>query len=167
MSKASPQPLKNPPVTNTPLTSAKRFTGRHMAAVLITFFGVVIAVNFTMATLASRSFGGQVVDNSYVASQKFNTWLDEAEKEKALGWTAKASRQNDNRIAVAFAGAVGAAITATARHPLGLEKSKNFTFERSADGNYVSREALAAGRWRLRIEVAAGGQRFRTEQDVQ
>lgn len=156
MSKASPQP-----------SSSRTFTGRHMAAVLISFFGVVVAVNFTMATLASRSFGGQVVDNSYVASQKFNTWLDEAEKEKALGWTVQASRRSDNRITVAFAGADGAAITATARHPLGLEKSKDFTFERGADGTYVSREALAAGRWRLRIEVAADSQRFRTEQDVQ
>lgn len=160
MSKASPQPL-----TNAPLNS-KRFTGRHMAAVLITFFGVVVAVNFTMATLASRSFGGQVVDNSYVASQKFNTWLDEAEKEKALGWTAQASRRSDNRIAVAFTGAEGAAITATARHPLGLEKSQSFTFERSADGSYLSREVLAPGRWTLRIVVAAGEDRFRTEQDV-
>ncbi len=157
MSKASPPPL--------PITS-KPFTGRHMAAVLIAFFGVVVAVNFTMATLASRSFGGQVVDNSYVASQKFNTWLDEAEKEKALGWTAQASRRSDNRITVAFAGTKNAAITAIARHPLGLEKSKDFTFERGADGAFVSREALAPGRWRLRIEVAAGAERFRTEQDV-
>lgn len=157
MSTARPQPV----------SSTKRFTGHHMAAVMISFFGVIVAVNFTMATLASRSFGGQVVDNSYVASQKFNTWLDEAEKEKALGWTAEASRRSDNRIAVTLTGAEGAAITATARHPLGLEKSRSFTFERGADGTYVSREALAAGRWRLRVEVAAGEQRFRTEQDVQ
>jgi nitrogen fixation protein FixH len=161
MSKASPHLLTNQPVSN-----AKRFTGRHMAAVMICFFGVIVTVNFTMATLASRSFGGQVVDNSYVASQKFNTWLDEAAKENALGWTAQARRLDDNRIAIAFAGKQDVAITATARHPLGFEKSKDFTFERSADGTFVSHEALAPGRWTLRIEVAAGADRFRTEQDV-
>ncbi|MFM6932849.1 MAG: FixH family protein [Novosphingobium sp.] len=156
MSKASPQP-----------SPSRTFTGRHMAAVMICFFGVIVAVNFTMATLASRSFGGQVVENSYVASQKFNTWLDEAAKEQSLGWTAQASRRNDNRIAVAFNGAEGAILTAMARHPLGLEKSKTFTFERGPDGTYVSRDVLAPGRWTLRIEVAAGAKRFRTEQDVQ
>lgn len=160
MSKASPQPLTLQP------SKSRTFTGRHMAAVMICFFGVIVAVNFTMATLASRSFGGQVVDNSYVASQKFNTWLDEAEKEKALGWTAQASRRSDNRIAVAFAGARDATITAIARHPLGLEKSQDFTFERGADGIYVSHQVLAPGRWTLRIEVAAATDRFRTEQDV-
>lgn len=156
MSKAVPQP-----------SAAKQFTGRHMAMILIAFFGVVITVNFTMARLASQSFGGQVVDNSYVASQKFNTWLDEAEKEKALGWTAQASRQADDKVAITFAGASDAVITAVARHPLGRAKSQAFTFDRVADGTYVSREKLPGGRWRLRIEVAAGGQRFRTEQDVQ
>ncbi|WP_310534008.1 FixH family protein [Novosphingobium sp.] len=161
MSKASRHLL-----TNAPLKNVKHFTGRHMAAVMICFFGVIVAVNFTMATLASRSFGGQVVDNSYVASQKFNTWLDEAAKEKALGWTSKARRLDDNRIAIAFAGKKDVAISATARHPLGLEKSKDFTFERGADGTFVSRETLAPGRWTLRIEVAAGAERFRTEQDV-
>lgn len=160
MSKAVPQP-------STKHSGPKPFTGRHMAIILVAFFGVVITVNFTMARLASQSFGGQVVDNSYVASQKFNTWLDEAEKEKALGWTAQASRQADDKLAITFAGAAEAAITAVARHPLGRAKSQAFTFDRVADGTYVSREKLAGGRWRLRIEVAAGGQRFRTEQDVQ
>ncbi|WP_173843454.1 FixH family protein [Novosphingobium sp. TH158] len=152
MSKASPRP----------------FTGYHMAAILIAFFGVIIVVNFTMARLAMKSFGGTVVDNSYVASQKFNTWLDEAEKEKALGWKARASRLPDNRLAITLEGVSAAEVTLTAhaRHPLGLEQSQDFTFERAADGSYTSREKLAAGRWRVRLEVTAQGQRFRTEQDV-
>ena len=42
------------------------FTGRHMAAILVTGFGVVIAVNVLMASLAVGTFGGVVVDNQYV-----------------------------------------------------------------------------------------------------
>ncbi|MGE0776676.1 MAG: FixH family protein, partial [Sphingomonadaceae bacterium] len=53
----------------------RSFTGRHMAIILIAFFGVVIAVNFYMARMAIGTFGGTVVDNSYVASQRFNGWL--------------------------------------------------------------------------------------------
>ena len=48
------------------------FTGRHMLAAMLGFFGVVIAVNVVMATLAAKTFSGTVVDNSYVASQQRN-----------------------------------------------------------------------------------------------
>lgn len=48
------------------------FTGRHMLAVMLAFFGVIIAVNFTMAYLATSSWSGLVVENTYVASQEFN-----------------------------------------------------------------------------------------------
>ena len=63
----------------------RNFNGWHMFAILCAFFGVVIAVNITMATYASTTFGGIVVENSYVASQEFNRWLDEAKAERALG----------------------------------------------------------------------------------
>ncbi|MFD2579774.1 FixH family protein [Novosphingobium colocasiae] len=62
-----------------------RFTGRHMATILVLGFGVVIGINFLMAHYAVSTFGGVVVENSYVASQDFNRWLDEAAKEKGAG----------------------------------------------------------------------------------
>ena len=42
----------------------RRFTGYHMTAILLAFFGIVVAVNLVMATLATRTFGGVVVENS-------------------------------------------------------------------------------------------------------
>ena len=54
------------------------FTGRHITMILVAFFGVVIAVNLVMAHYASSTFGGVVVENSYVASQEYNQWLHEA-----------------------------------------------------------------------------------------
>ena len=74
------------------------FTGRHMAMIMIAFFGVVIAVNVLMARFAVSTFGGVVVENSYVASQHFNRWLDEARVEGALGWKAVLSRTADGRV---------------------------------------------------------------------
>ncbi|TGV41583.1 cytochrome oxidase, partial [bacterium M00.F.Ca.ET.168.01.1.1] len=38
----------------------REFTGRHMLVIILAFFGVVIAVNLTMATLASTSWTGLV-----------------------------------------------------------------------------------------------------------
>ena len=43
---------------------SRPFTGRDVALVMIGFFGLVVAVNITMARFASSSFGGVVVDNS-------------------------------------------------------------------------------------------------------
>jgi nitrogen fixation protein FixH len=80
--------------------TTKPFSGRHAAAILIAFFGVVIAVNVTMAMFATRTFGGTVVDNSYVASQKYNGWLAEARRQKQLGWTASASLDAGRRVMV-------------------------------------------------------------------
>ena len=82
----------------TPKSSA--FTGKHMAAVFIGGFGVVIAVNLVMASYAVGSFHGTVVDNSYVASQHYNGWLKQATASRALGWQAVPHRRADGRVVV-------------------------------------------------------------------
>ncbi len=144
-----------------------RFTGRHMAAILIGFFAVVVAVNLLMARLAGSTFGGVVVKNSYVASQQFNHWLDKAAQERSLGWQAAALRRADGRLAVTLTGAPErAVVTATARHPLGRMPDIHVGFVRDMAGTFISNEVLPAGRWRLRLEAQAAGQTWRGEQDV-
>ncbi|MEO0329649.1 MAG: FixH family protein [Pseudomonadota bacterium] len=64
---------------------AFRFTGKHMALLMISFFGIIISVNLSMAILASKSWTGLVVKNSYVASQQFNHDLIAANEQKASG----------------------------------------------------------------------------------
>ena len=64
----------------------RTFTGWHMAAITISFFAVIIAVNLTMAVFASTSWTGLVVANSYVASQSFNRDAEIARQQQALGW---------------------------------------------------------------------------------
>ena len=140
------------------------FTGRHMAWIMIAFFGVVVAVNLLMARLAGSTFGGVVVENSYVASQKFNGWLDKAEADRALGWKADVRRAADGRVSVAIAGVPAfAGVTAAARHPLGRMPDTRLTFVQQADGRFLSREVLPAGRWQLRLVVTAGERAMRTE----
>ena len=141
------------------------FTGRRMAAIMVLFFGTVIAVNFTMAYYASSTFGGIVVENSYVASQQFNRWLDEAAAEKAMGWNADAVRLNDGRISVIVHGpGPEGVLTGTARHPLGTLADRPLNFVRDAQGRFVSREVLPAGRWTLRLELLDHGRKWRTEE---
>lgn len=144
------------------------FTGRHFAAIMVGFFAVVVAVNLLMARYATSTFGGVVVENSYVASQRFNHWLAEARHEKALGWSAEARRAADGAIEVVMAGAPGEGLvlTGTARHRLGREADRALAFRRRPDGSFRSAQVLPRGRWILRLEAVAGARRWRGEQDL-
>jgi nitrogen fixation protein FixH len=148
--------------------STRGFTGRHMAAILVAFFAIVVTVNVLMARLAIGTFGGEVVDNSYVASQHFNRWLDEAKAERALRWQALTRRRTDDRLTVTLAGlpAAATAVTAVARHPLGRQPDRNLLFARAGGTSFVSTTSLPPGRWRLRLEVRSGGSHWRHEEDV-
>jgi nitrogen fixation protein FixH len=143
------------------------FTGRHFAVIIVAFFAVVVAVNLVMARYASATFGGVVVENSYVASQEFNGWLQAARREAALGWTAEARRQADGSVAVTMGGDPPAdlVLKGEARHPLGRESDRALRFTRLPDGRFVSDQPLPHGRWKLRLEAVAGAQRWRSEQD--
>lgn len=144
-------------------------TGWHFTAIIVSFFAVVITVNLIMARYASSTFGGVVVENSYVASQNFNTWLDAAERQKALGWTAAASRQDDGRVAIRFGGvpATGLTVRGIARHPLGRQPDQALRFIAQGGGVFVSEAALGPGRWKLRLDArGSGNQPWRTELDV-
>jgi len=145
----------------------RTFTGRHIAAILVVFFGLVIAVNFTMARFASSTFGGIVVENSYVASQEFNGWLDEAKANRALGWDAVTTWRPDGRLALAVSGAPeGTTAEGLARHPLGRLPDRAIVFERTGQGRFLSREALPDGRWTLRLALSADGHVWRREESL-
>jgi nitrogen fixation protein FixH len=150
---------------------SKPFTGYHMAAILIGFFGIVIAVNIYMAKLAIGTFGGTVVDNSYVASQNYNAWLAEADKQAKLGWKVSATRLSDGKLALAIldhgVSGSGFTINAKAEHPLGRAPERQLSLISQGEGRYVSRDALPAGRWLLRIKVARGGEHYLTVAEVQ
>lgn len=145
----------------------KRFTGWHMTGILVAFFGSVAAVNFTMASYASSTFGGIVVENSYVASQEFNGWLEEARESEALGWEVVTTWRPDGRLVLSVANApdyLGA--QAMARHPLGRKPDQPLTFTRIGEGTYLSDQALPEGRWTLRLELANGADNWRREDDL-
>ena len=148
----------------------RRFTGWHMTGILVAFFGVVIAVNFGMGYLAVHTFSGEVVENSYDASQVFNTWLDAAAKEKALGWNAPVARQIDGRLAIEVTGAgtQNATITGEAWRPLGTSGAiHSITFTRQGTStSYVSQQSLGTGRWVLRLTLNAGGKQWHSQAGI-
>jgi len=149
------------------MSKSSTFTGRHMAMVFVGGFGVVIAVNLVMASFALGSFHGTVVDNSYVASQKYNGWIEQAEASKALGWQALPERRADGRVVLeTLAVPAGARITAEAERPLGERETTALTFTPAGQGSWLSSESIAPGRWRLRMVIRAGEQEWAGESEV-
>lgn len=145
----------------------RHFTGWHMTAILVLGFGVVVAVNLLMATLAVGSFGGVVVENSYVASQNFNAWLAEAREENALGWSASVSRSGEGHLLVQTAGApAGTEVAAELRHPLGREQPIALTLRSDGTGTFSSPEPLPEGRWLVRLTLSHDTDLMRLERPV-
>ncbi|MEP2988403.1 MAG: FixH family protein [Parasphingorhabdus sp.] len=139
----------------------KKITGFHVTLMFVAFFGVIMAVNFLMAGLALGSFSGTVVDNSYVASQKYNEWLEESRQEAAHGWIIGEPKRRDDKLQLSVLDAEGAAlsdpkISAIAYHPVGQTEAINLTFTENTRGLYQSNEALPSGRWKLKISIAEG-----------
>lgn len=136
------------------------FTGRHMLAIMVAFFGVIIIVNVTMAITATTSWTGFVVKNSYVASQEFNGKAREARAQAALGWTATV-KVSDGTVRFALADAGGAPMamgggTATFRRPVSDADDTVAALKAAADGSLAGAVALADGVWIVEVEADAG-----------
>jgi len=132
------------------------FTGWHMTAILVAGFSVVIAVNMLMATLAVRSFGGAVVENGYVASQKFNGWLAQARAQEKLRWRDRVTLDAARHVRMEL-NVWGAQVSAVAQHPLGRAPNIMLRLHEVTPGVYASDRALPAGRWQLRFDIRHGG----------
>jgi nitrogen fixation protein FixH len=135
--------------------STRIFTGRHMLFAMLGFFGTVIAVNFTMAWFASSTFGGTVVDNSYVASQKYNGWLAQARAQDRLGWATPIRLDAQRHVRIGVPGA-GFTAAGTALHPLGRAADVPLRFRSDGRGGLRATTALPAGRWQVRLDISRG-----------
>lgn len=69
-------------------TSGKEFTltGKHVLFGLVTFFGVVFAVNFAMMRMALSTHTGIVTQDTYRKGVKYNDEIAASEKQALLGW---------------------------------------------------------------------------------
>jgi nitrogen fixation protein FixH len=140
----------------------RELTGRHVAALFCTGFGIIIAVNLTLAWNAVSTFPGLEVKNSYVASQSFDR--DRAEQE-ALGWTVSAeARDGQLRLSVMDAQGVPVEVErldATLGRATHVQDDSRpaFVFDGTA---YVAAADLAPGNWNIRmVAEATDGSTFR------
>lgn len=146
------------------------FTGWHMLGILVAMFGVIIAVNLVMARAAIATFGGKVVENSYVASQKYNHWLAAARAQERLGWTHRITLDAGRHIVVELGdrqGPIGdARVIARITHPLGRLPARTLAVEPMGQGRYRSDAPLDAGRWQVHLAATRGKTRAVFEDEI-
>jgi nitrogen fixation protein FixH len=141
--------------------SGREFTGKHLFLILLAFFGVIISVNVTMATLATRSWSGLVVQNSYVESQKFNDYFDAARARAALGWRAEMELA-DGRFTYSLANGRGEPVRLTDvavefRRPVQEAQDEAAALLPAATGVYGADIVLGDGQWIVDISAVAHG----------
>ena len=147
------------------MSAKRRINGWHATAALVAFFGVVVTVNLVMAVFATSTFGGVVVENSYVASQKYNDWLAAAERQTQLGWKISTGVDEERRVTVAL-DIPGAHVQGYARHPLGREPDFPLSFV-AWDGEFRSVKPLPSGRWNVHLLVKRGNDEARLIETLQ
>lgn len=128
--------------------------GYHVLGMFGLGFGVIIAVNLTLAFQAVRTFPGLEVKNSYVASQTFER---DRIAQQALGWDVKAWLENDalhlqilengRAIAPVIEQAVFGRATSVA-----ADQEPAFDFDGSA---LIAPVVAGDGNWNLRVQARA------------
>lgn len=146
-----------------------QLNGRHVLAIAIAFFGVIIAVNLVLAVQAVSTFPGLEVENSYVASQTFD---DEREGMKALGWTLdKAYDPERGELRLTFTDAQGFAapvndLSVLVGRPTEAKQDMRPVFT-EVSGSFVAPVQLAKGKWMMHVEAyAPDGTLFRQRLDM-
>lgn len=138
------------------------FTGKHMLATMVAFFGVIITVNLVMARYAVSTWSGLVVPNTYVASQQFNAKAAESRAIAALGYQARLTPGVDG-LAIEFVDSAGNpaladSMVAALRRPVGEHQDREMVLTRDADGVYRGAGELAEGEWIATVTATRDGQ---------
>ena len=128
------------------------FTGWHMLAIMIAFFGVVIAVNITLAVLSSSTWTGLVVENSYVASQEFQEKLDALHAQEALGWEHEFAYADGIAVLTIKDGQgravdLGPGVELQFNRPIGDSEDQTLQMVPGPAGTYVAETVLRPGAW--------------------
>jgi nitrogen fixation protein FixH len=126
--------------------------GWHVFATFFVAFGIIIAVNLTLAFNAVRTFPGLEVKNSYVASQRFN---NDRAAQLALNWDVSATLAGDNLVLQILENGkpispkIEAAIFGRATN-VSQDQFPDFSF----DGHALRAQVTGgAGNWNLRLKA--------------
>lgn len=137
------------------------FTGYHMLALLIAFFGVIFAVNFTMAWFANSSWSGLLSKDTYVASQDFNKRAAQAKEWTQEGFKG-ALDVGVNTVTYRLVGPAEKIARITQidvlfRRPVGEKHDFSMVLQKQSDGSFAATHNLPKGQWIVELRATENG----------
>lgn len=145
----------------------KPLTGRTVFALFAGAFGVILAVNLTLAWYAVGTFPGLEVQNGYVASQSFDR---DRQAQEALGWVLEPA-YTDGMLTLDFTGPGAVPVAVQELSVLVGRATETVDDIRPAfaggPGRYATAIDLAPGKWLIRVEaLAQDGTLFRQRRTI-
>lgn len=164
----------------TVMSKSKRVDGWWYPWIFVAGFGVVIAVNGTMAYIAVDTWTGLETAQPFQKAQAFNGELAQKSAQAALDWTVKVdfvkqpTTQNARAGILHFTvldahdqGIGGLTIEAQAVRPTHEGYDQVITFEERGLGEYVAPADLPLpGQWELRITASRADDIFKLRQRI-
>lgn len=138
-------------------------TGRKVLVIVLTFFGIIIAVNATMSVLAVETLSGTEVDNPYNAGLAYQNEIEAAQRQDDRHWQVSAATKRDAagnvNVSIVARDAQGVAIkglqvNVQLQRPVDKRFDRDAALVEQAPGSYAVRFTdIAAGQWDLVIEA--------------
>jgi len=143
-------------------------TGRMVLAMLLGFFGVVIAVNLVLVREAVSTFGGVDTPSSYQAGLNFKAEAAAAAAQDALHWQVGARlapAAGGKTVTVTAADADGNALSHLSvnvrfAHPADDRRDVSVALQETGPGTYAGLAVMNAGQWTLDLAIGRAGVRL-------
>lgn len=133
----------------------RELTGRHVLAIFVGGFGLIIGVNLFMAYNAVSTFPGLEVSSSYADSQDYDL---RREAQEALGWNASVAVDGDiltlTMVDDAGQPVAPAELNALLTRPTNQREDQILELSR-VNGAFTAPVQVSEGRWRLRLTGTA------------
>jgi nitrogen fixation protein FixH len=146
-----------------------RIKGWHVLAAVTGFFVLVIGVDGYFASLAFRTFPGEVSNTPYEDGLAYNRRLAQLAQQSRLGWRAAAAVAPDGSVLVQMRDRRGAPVSglrggAKLERPATEMGRIQLEFVEQAPGDYGARAGRLTGTWDLSAVLQdAEGRRFEAE----
>jgi nitrogen fixation protein FixH len=142
-----------------------KFSGRSVLAILVTFFGVIIAVNVVFTVEAINTFRGEDEQRPYLQGIEFNHTLQRRAEQAGLGWSATLSARREAsgrvRVQVGVRDRHGQPLEhlkliTELRHPADSARDRKVVLTEMGNGTYEGSVAgINPGSWDVLIQLAS------------
>jgi len=140
--------------------SPRPLTGRTVLLYLVSFFGIIFAMNFYMVRVAISSFSGVETESAYKAGQLFKNDIAAAHAQDARHWAVEASLQRGDKAGIVITardaqGQMLAGLTPVIllTHPTDKRRDVPLEFVELTPGQFRSLTPIPEGQWDLVIDL--------------